>query len=636
MELAWLAETPHSNHRRRVLRACPRCQISKKRCRHVEPVPSPSRSRILNRRQPKPTVSNGTHPSGETSPDSTVSPKTPGTLEESSRPDRFLGAMNPEALIREKLDAATNVNPRRDRIGLWITSPVAERRQKDSRDGAIPLSPYPVELQTIAEQLRQKHESAMTACMRLPFTTQHHLIPIYFSKVNHILPIVDQDAFLAAQAEGSASPFLERAICLVAAKDKAAAAYLRLHNSGPVVSPAEFCTDIYRGLSVVINEGLEPDRITRIRVLALMSLHCEDSEGTEAASMHLYRAVHQAQAVGLHLIRPGNTEHPLSGLFWCLWTLDKTHACMGGRAVLLADQDISIRKPAAIRNHLSRPRTAFEVWFAISDLLSDVIYLYRPGADHSSRAARWERGFPSFDEIIGSGVEEDVDIGTLGFLELFYHAVGILFARNHSPEHTESPSPFHIRQDHAAIRIQSIAARECIDDLPPLPIVPYALSLSMGVSYQQYRSSNLITHLSRSKADLQARCVLLEILSPYWYSADKMAQLGRKALNQIQERPLDNRSVPGSTMQGTEIGLRTEAGQANRITWVNSTSIDPPGEHLPTAGHDSAGNDLQDLGLNGFADIDVLFGDFLDLSLPNGFWDPNFPLSALDHSNGTQ
>ncbi|RAL02603.1 fungal specific transcription factor domain-containing protein, partial [Aspergillus ibericus CBS 121593] len=621
MELAWLAETPHSNHRRRVLRACPQCQIRKKRCRHVEPVPSPSRSRIINRRQHK-SASDGTHPSAASSAsESTASPKTPGPIEESTRPDRFLGAMNPEALIREKLDAATNVNPRRDRIGLWITSPVAERRQKDAQDGAISVSPYPVELQTIADQLRQKHESALTACMRLPFFTLHHLIPMYFLKVNHILPIVDQDAFLTAQAEGTVSPFLERAICLVAAKDKAAAPYLRLHNNGPVVLPAEFCTDIYRGLSVVINEGLEPDRITRIRVLALMSLHCEDSEGTEAASMHLYRAVHQAQAVGLHLVRPGNTEHPLSGLFWCLWTLDKTHACMGGRAVLLADQDISIKKPAAIRNQLSRPRTAFEVWFAISDLLSDVIYLYRPGADHTSRAARWEKGFPNFDEIIGCGVDEDIDIGTLaGFLELFYHVVGILFARNHSPEHTESPSPFHIRQDHAAIRIQSIAAREYIDELPPLPIVPYALSLSMGVSYQQYRSSNLITHLSRSKADLEARCSLLEILRPYWYSADKMAQLGRKALNQIQEGP----GLPTlSAMQAPETGIRTEASQGNRITWVNSTSTDVMGENTTNVAQ-GARSDIQELGLGGFADIDVLFGDFLDLSLPNGFWDPDF------------
>ncbi|PWY80828.1 hypothetical protein BO94DRAFT_587572 [Aspergillus sclerotioniger CBS 115572] len=631
MELAWLAETPHSNHRRRVLRACPRCQIRKKRCRHVEPVPSPSRARVLNR-QAKPTVSEVTHPSGETSAsDTTVSPKTPRAQDESTRPERFLGAMNPESLIREKLDPATDVNPRRDRIGLWITSPVAERRQRGFQDGAIPSSPYPVELQTIADQLRQKHESAMTACMRLPLSTQQHLIPIYLSNVNHILPIVDQEAFHTAQSEGTVSPFLERAICLVAAKDKAAAPYLRLYDNVPVVSPAEFCTDIYRGLSVVINEGLEPDRITRIRVLALMALHCEDSEGTETASMHLYRAIHQAQAVGLHLIRPGNTEHPLSGLFWCLWTLDKTHACMGGRAVLLADQDISIRKPAAIRNTLSRPRTAFEVWFAISDLLSDVIYLYRPGADRNSRAARWERGFPSFDEIIGSGVEEDVDIGTLGFLELFYHAVGILFARNHSPEHIESPSPFHIRQDHAAIRIQSIAAKECIHDLPPLPIVPYALSLSMGVSYQQYRSSNLITHLSRSKADLEARCSLLEILSPYWYSADKMAQLGRKAVNQIHERP-DNQ--PGLTMTGNTtqppVGM---SGHGNRITWVNSTSIDSTREHSANA--ESSHNELQDLALDGFADIDVIFGDFLDLSLPNGYWDPAFPMTALD-TNGMQ
>ncbi|PYH98626.1 hypothetical protein BO71DRAFT_370648 [Aspergillus ellipticus CBS 707.79] len=582
MELAWLAETPQSRHRKRALRACPQCQLKK----------------VCGR-----TRGTTTRPSGDApAPDRGTSPATPSAAEEGmSRPERFLGAMNPESLMREKLDAATNTNLLRDRIGLWITSPATENDRSRQRDAPSTAVPSSLEWQAISHQLQRKFESAMTACTNLPSSTRHHLTSIYMSKVNHILPIVDQDIFLAAQSEGAVSPFLERAICLVAAKDRAATPYLRLLDNGPVLSAREFCSSIYRGLSVVINEGLEPDRLTRIRVMALMSLHCEGSDGTETASMYLCHAIHQAQTVGLHLVQPRNTDPDSSGLFWCLWTLDKIHACIGGRPVLLLDSDIGIKKPATVRNEESRPRTAFEVWFAIAHLLSDIIYLYRPAADPDRR---WEKGFPNFQEIIGETVNPDMDIATMGFLELFYHSVGILFARNRNTEHSERSNSSHIRQDLAAIRIQSIVAVECPDGLLPLPIVPYALGLSMGVSYQQYRSSNLITSLSRCKADLETRCALMETLSPYWHSADTMARLARKALHHIQESTPGYRQTTSAPTHGVP-----SSGPIAPIPSDNDAA-------------ESERNDLQGLDLDGLADIDTLFGDFLDLSLPHGFLDP--------------
>lgn len=154
---------------------------------------------------------------------------------------------------------------------------------------------------------------------------------------------------------------------------------------------------------------LEPDRLTRIRVLALMSLHCEGYEGAEAASLHLCQAIHQAQTVGLHLQRPGWTAaDPLTKLFWCLWTLDKLHASLGGRPILLADCDIGIGKPDL---NARQTRGAFEVWLAISDLLATVISFYRPSAETT---CGWEEGFPAFEDIVGENVQEDLDFGTLG------------------------------------------------------------------------------------------------------------------------------------------------------------------------------------------------------------------------------
>lgn len=330
--------------------------------------------------------------------------------------ERFVGDLNPEAVIRERLDEPTG-NPLRDRIGLWISSPVtqgaadAQRRRRDNSTDALPTrtshsSPGSGDAASI---LQQRYMSAMQACKRLPVATYRALTAIYFSTVNRIVPLLDEHEFISAQTEGSSSVFLERAICLVAAKDRTAASHLRLIEHGEVMNTRQFCSELYNGLVAAIDAELEPNRLTRIRVLALMSLHCEGYEGAEAASLHLCQAIHQAQTVGLHLDRPDRKPaDPLVQLFWCLWTLDKIHASIGGRPVLLADRDIGIEKP---KGHAQNLPGAFGVWLAISDLLATVISFYRPSA---SNACGWEDGFPAFEDIVGGNAQGSLDFATLG------------------------------------------------------------------------------------------------------------------------------------------------------------------------------------------------------------------------------
>lgn len=331
-----------------------------------------------------------------------------------------MGDLNPEAVIRERLDGPS-AKPFRDPIGLWISS--SETQDDDDDNGrpraqfsgaAMPsaagqLAQQPIE--AVASFLQQRYAAALKSCERLPLTTRDRLLPIYFSRVNHILPLLDKDSFLNAHSDGTASVFLERAICLVAAKDPEAGPSLRLAIDGPLLSSRQFCSEIYRGLAVAMNAGFETDRITGIRILALMSLHCEGFEGAETASLNLCQAVHLAQTVGLHLNRPGRAPgDALSKLFWCLWTLDKVHASIGGRPVILADRDIGIEKPDT-KTPMSR--SAFNVWLSISDLLATVISLYRPRADID---VGWEDNFPTFEQVVGDHVRGDLDFTTLGAL----------------------------------------------------------------------------------------------------------------------------------------------------------------------------------------------------------------------------
>ncbi|KAF7517556.1 hypothetical protein PCG10_001134 [Penicillium crustosum] len=565
--------------------------------------------------------------------------------------ERFVGDLNPESLIRERLDEPTG-SPLRDRIGLWINSPAAQKAKPRSVQrgqttaeeyAANPPTQRAVDGQTIASLLHQRFIAGMQACEQLPLATRQPLSAIYFSKVNHIVPIVDQ-GFCEAQSEGSASVFLEKAICLAAAKTRAASPHLRLVPGGPILPSRQFCSEIYKGLVVAMNAELEPDRLTRIRVLALMSLHCEGLEGAEAASSHLCQAIHQAQTVGLHLGRPNQTStDSLTKLFWCLWTLDKMHASIGGRPVLLADRDIGIVKPN-VSDQTSRG--AFEVWLAVSDLLATVISFYRPSAETTSG---WEEGFPAFEDIVGEDTQGDLDFATLGFLELYYHSVAILSCRYKPTENIDGTRLSSVRQGLAAVRIHSIVASECADDLPPLPIVPYSVTLSMGVSYRQLRSSKLITHLDRAKASLEACRSVLENLSPYWYSAEAMARLGQKALRQIQGNPQSSQTNhTGSPLlqevaESSHKPVITDSSVSKRLESINPApqGNDPPRAKRQRNNSDGIAavspapeitmdvlqppvDDLDTSMQDGFTDIDTLFGDFLDISLPTHFWDPIF------------
>ncbi|KAL0265022.1 hypothetical protein SLS55_000979 [Diplodia seriata] len=73
------------------------------------------------------------------------------------------------------------------------------------------------------------------------------------------------------------------------------------------------------------------------------------------------------------------------------------------------------------------------------------------------------------------------------------------------------------------------------DDLPPLPIVPYALALAMSVAYRQYRRSKLQGHKNRAKEDLKTCCSLLNKLRATWWCAGCMADLGSAALSKAEK-----------------------------------------------------------------------------------------------------
>ena len=114
-----------------------------------------------------------------------------------------------------------------------------------------------------------------------------------------------------------------------------------------------------------------------------------------------------------------------------------------------------------------------------------------------------------------------------------------------------------------------------------------------------------------------------------------MARLGRKAQQQIdheRQRPppqkgsiaqnIVSRAVPGPQLREAS----STSHQGRQTMSFPQADTDNISDRLPAMAVGSPfppTNDLDSM-VHGLTDIDTLFGEFLDLSLPTTFWDPMF------------
>ena len=371
---------------------------------------------------------------------------------------------------------------------------------------------------------------AVGAFRVLPKDTQDAMITTYISCIDGLIPILNGGNLLRDYTGGNISIFLVQAICLVTCKIPEVDQFLRLYEDGPLLDPIPFSRSLHIGLDAAMKADLEPDRMTKVQILTLMHLHNDGPGGIEESSQHLSQAIHDAWTAGLHIQTPGRTPtDEASLLWWMIWTLDRINACIGGRPIMIADRDIDLARPPLSVN----TRAPITVWLRLGDLLDQIIDFYRPTADPDSSG--WEAEFPSWNSML-----EDIDLeGTLDshltVLELCYNVIAILSCRNASPNHAS-----YNRRILAANRIESLLSHPTTahPDTPtplaisPIPLVPYAIGLSLTVAYRGLRDHS--SDHSRTASALSARCEMLESLSSRWWTADAMAKLGRKALKSMQ------------------------------------------------------------------------------------------------------
>lgn len=239
-------------------------------------------------------------------------------------------------------------------------------------------------------------------------------------------------------------------------------------------------------------------------------------------------------------------------------------------------------------------------------------------------------------------------------LEIFYNVVAILACRA-----GDATTLSYQRRATAAARIQEIVTARGTDlHVPPLPLVPYAVSLSLTVAYRLLRDSKSAAEMRSAQADLSCRCEVLEKLSFRWSSAAAMAKLGRKALKSLERpfvedaaqitktmeeavapcKPLANQTqavgVDSKTSKQTGLDVLSSAAEAHANTNqhrrpLTSITVDATYDLNMANGHvqeisiEPAFNQ-QVNNFDGLDDLDALFGDFVDLSMPTIFQDPLF------------
>lgn len=315
---------------------------------------------------------------------------------------RFIGDLNPVVLFVG--DGSTRLMRGRAHqrdVGVWL-----DRENEFIENGENAYHEELSSSSTRYQMSRQKRHSGRPGALLPPRQTQEALINIYFRRIHPVLPLVHEEDFQVQFRNGTVSPYLLQAICLVASKEGEAEPILRLGDRAETMSPCRFSNLLYDDLCHAITMRLERQRMTLIQILALASLHASGPKSFEDASLYLAQAIHHAHTVGLHFLKCGPERHekPLVTLFWCLWSLDRWIAAIHGRPLVIHDRDLGQQ----LTDVIDLFDSPFRVWLSLASIMGEVMVVYRPTLDAPVDENKPE--IPRFEELIVRCQAEDISL----------------------------------------------------------------------------------------------------------------------------------------------------------------------------------------------------------------------------------
>ncbi|KAF7180578.1 hypothetical protein CNMCM7691_009869 [Aspergillus felis] len=357
------------------------------------------------------------------------------------------------------------------------------------------------------------------------------------------------------------SPYLVKAICLVTCKMMQAAPFLRMKADGPLMAPLEFASKLLAGLDAAIKADLEPDRIVKVQVLALMHLHTDGSAGMDRASSYLSQAICEAWSLSLHVQIPGIMEQDQNGvLWWSLRNFDRVNKPITGAApFLIDDADIGIERIALMKD--SYRSQIMEVSLRLGDLMVTATKAYKA----SCKAAVDQcQEFPSLSELTSGTDYDHFHRSHKVYLEIWYHVAAILSCRYSGPGSVQ-----YNRRLASADRIVDLTSYDKAQNLPPLPLVPYAMSMALTVIYRALRDNQRDTKTAYDS--LLVCCNALEAISTLWTSTKGVVQLAKRLLKLINKPGIMDSWHPDNS--NDHLRQEREAGPSTVTAADNSSTI---------------------------------------------------------------
>lgn len=405
----FLSSTGKPPGKRRIAsRACEHCRRSKKRCFHLEyssTRPSPgigtapalpnereSDGFPLNRRSSTrgnsaedvvAIESQNTHPSAGTAPQTSLD-----NAETSPANIRFIGDLNPESAL---LSATSTKKPPQNGVGVWH-SDSDQTETSGERNMFTPASLFHT-ISDSHERLISPVLHEQTCAVRPLKEDFEALESFYLINIHPILPCVSLPQYGKSQANAPERIIQEQIICILACTNVAVRSNLRLPGSAHQLAPTEFARKIVESMRLSIELALISDRFIVVQALTAMSLMIYGRESIELAPQFFVRAVCQGLTMGLHQPGEEKRDEMVSGLFCYLWSIDRLHAAIQGRPVIMHTIDMAKTPLEAARGQ----EPGFRVFVFISVLLDQVIALYRPNASLTEIP---DEEFPSYEEVL--------------------------------------------------------------------------------------------------------------------------------------------------------------------------------------------------------------------------------------------
>ncbi|CAN6613953.1 hypothetical protein TRVA0_005S03378 [Trichomonascus vanleenenianus] len=490
--------------RKKAFRACIQCKKARRRC-----LAAPNDRRCLPCLEAGTACSLVPEEQKEASATALDPERVQKAPEDESSKTRFYSALDPSAELLE------DGNPDRDRVGKWMcklfdADETGESSPDDSQRPKIKL-PGPLDKFFLA------HLQEIKAFDYLPEANRNALIDIYFKYSNSVLPIVDEACFRRQYESWTFSPPLLQAILMVASRHAKAIPYLPKGTC-----PRTFASICNRKVLGLLYAKIEPSAFSLCRIHALLALHCEGPDGFSEASYNLTSSFHYAHSMGVHLRRSAHDttipsyEAKLQ-MWWSIWGLDRMLTSMMGCPMNSHSRDV------AITIESDQPSKGYAAEFIQGCLVFEsVIDLYRPYGTL----------------VIPERVRNDVippDDGTASraIVRLVHYVAIILAYKRAMTDET--------RQEYTELLLkwcnEVCNIVESYEDMAPLPIIPYSVSLTLAVFLKSFPRHE-------SLAGWRRACDILDKLSISWWAAESMARMGQRVFEKYEIQHHQKRDLP--------------------------------------------------------------------------------------------